>query len=88
MRDQGLCCFTGRPSDCITWVIPPLLSHAVTVRVFIAPRCAHVNCFQPPAFTLERCLSLDNVFTISSDLLEAYHDKRIAVDPQVQMSYT
>ncbi|KAF7349802.1 hypothetical protein MVEN_01280300 [Mycena venus] len=65
-RDCGLCCFTGRPSDCITWVIPPLLCGAVS----------------PPAFALERCLCLDNVFTISSDLLQAYQDNRIAADPQ------
>ncbi|KAJ7838527.1 hypothetical protein B0H14DRAFT_3700086 [Mycena olivaceomarginata] len=65
-RDRGLCCFAGRPSDCITWVIPPLLSGAVT----------------PLPFSLECCLSPDNVFTISSDLLKAYHDNRITVDPQ------
>ncbi|KAJ7192132.1 hypothetical protein GGX14DRAFT_578439 [Mycena pura] len=65
-RDRGLCCFTGRPSDCIAWVIPPLLSRAVT----------------PPTFPRVRCISADNVFTISPDLLEAYYDNRIAVDPQ------
>ncbi|KAJ7190847.1 hypothetical protein GGX14DRAFT_579440 [Mycena pura] len=65
-RDRGLCCFTGRPSDCIIWIIPPLLSRAVA----------------PPTFSREQCISVDNVFTISSDLLEAYHDNRITVDPQ------
>ncbi|KAJ7697312.1 hypothetical protein B0H14DRAFT_794594 [Mycena olivaceomarginata] len=65
-RDGGLCCFTGRPSDCIAWVIPPLLGGAVS----------------PPAFALEQCLCLDNVFTISSDLLQAYQSNRIAADPQ------
>jgi hypothetical protein len=39
---------------------------------------------QPPAFSLEQCLCIDNVFTISSDLLQAYQDNQIAVDPQVQ----
>ncbi|KAF7373683.1 hypothetical protein MSAN_00579300 [Mycena sanguinolenta] len=67
-RDRGLCCFTGRPSECITWVIPPLLSRWVTVPY--------------PGWPLERCLSVDNVFTISSDLLGAYHDNRITADPQ------
>jgi hypothetical protein len=32
-------------------------------------------------------MSVDNVFTISSDLLEAYHDNRITIDPQVQMFF-
>ncbi|KAJ7121891.1 hypothetical protein C8R43DRAFT_1033305 [Mycena crocata] len=65
-RDRGLCCFTGRPSECTTWVIPPLLSWSVP----------------HPGFPLKRCLSADNVFTISSDLLSAYNDNLIAVDPQ------
>ncbi|KAF7335872.1 hypothetical protein MSAN_02324000 [Mycena sanguinolenta] len=65
-RDRGLCCFTGRPSERIAWVIPPLLSQWIT----------------SPGWPLERCLSLDNVFTISSDLLDAYYDNRITVDPQ------
>ncbi|KAJ7177319.1 hypothetical protein C8R43DRAFT_1118321 [Mycena crocata] len=65
-RDLGLCCFTGRPSNCITWVIPPLLSRAVT----------------PPSFSREQCISVDNVFTISADLLAAYHANRITIDPQ------
>ncbi|KAJ7082552.1 hypothetical protein C8R44DRAFT_822852 [Mycena epipterygia] len=65
-RDGGLCCFTGRPSNCITWVIPPLLSRAINI----------------PSFSREQCLSLENVFTISSDLLHAYQDNRITVDPQ------
>ncbi|KAJ7019963.1 hypothetical protein C8F04DRAFT_1275672 [Mycena alexandri] len=65
-RDRGLCCFTGRPSDYITWIIPPLLSRAVA----------------PSTFSREHCISIDNVFTISSDLLEAYHDNRITIDPQ------
>ncbi|KAF8209675.1 hypothetical protein K438DRAFT_1810189 [Mycena galopus ATCC 62051] len=65
-RDRGLCCFTGRSSDCVTWIIPPLLSRAVA----------------PPTFSREQCISVDNVFTISSDLLEAYHDNRITSDPQ------
>ncbi|KAJ7853029.1 hypothetical protein B0H14DRAFT_2758962 [Mycena olivaceomarginata] len=69
-RDRGLCCFTGRSSDCITWIIPPLLSRAVA----------------PPTFSREQCISVDNVFTISSELLEAYHDNRITVDPQVKTS--
>src|ERR1700761_5359167 len=38
-RDRGLCCFTGRPSACITWVIPPLLSWSVPVRLFVL--CLH-----------------------------------------------
>ncbi|KAF8178627.1 hypothetical protein K438DRAFT_1268576 [Mycena galopus ATCC 62051] len=66
-RDRGLCCFTGRPSDCITWIIPPLLSCAVT---------------PPTTFSREQCVSVDNVFTIIPDLLEAYHENRITVDPQ------
>ncbi|KAJ6600230.1 hypothetical protein B0H10DRAFT_2083419 [Mycena sp. CBHHK59/15] len=65
-RDRGLCCLTGRPSDCIAWVIPPLLCGAVS----------------PPAFSLEQCLCLDNVFTISLDLLRVYQNNRIAVDSQ------
>ncbi|KAJ7315216.1 hypothetical protein DFH08DRAFT_942976 [Mycena albidolilacea] len=65
-RDQGLCCFTGRPSNFITWIIPPLLSRAVA----------------PPTFSREQCISVDNVFTISSDLLTVYHDNRITIDPQ------
>ncbi|KAJ6521862.1 hypothetical protein B0H19DRAFT_1203333 [Mycena capillaripes] len=65
-RDRGLCCFTGRPSNYITWVIPPLLSRAVA----------------PPSFSREQCHSLENVFTISHDLLEAYHCNQITVDPQ------
>ncbi|KAJ7271402.1 hypothetical protein B0H12DRAFT_1229054 [Mycena haematopus] len=65
-RDRGLCCFTGRPSECTTWVIPPLLSSAVP----------------HPGFSLERCLSVDNVFTISPDLLRAYTCNLLAVDPQ------
>ncbi|KAJ7771320.1 hypothetical protein DFH07DRAFT_999485 [Mycena maculata] len=63
---SGLCCFTGRPSGCITWIIPPLLSRAVAPSIF--PR--------------EQCISVDNVSTISSDLLETYHDNRITSDPQ------
>ncbi|KAJ7431390.1 hypothetical protein FB451DRAFT_1320376 [Mycena latifolia] len=50
-RDGGLCCLTGRPSNCITWVIPPLLCRAVNT----------------PTFSREQCLSLENVFTISMD---------------------
>ncbi|KAJ7806404.1 hypothetical protein B0H14DRAFT_2875662 [Mycena olivaceomarginata] len=65
-RDRGVCCFTGRPSNCVSWVIPPLLCNAVS----------------PPTFSLEQCLCVDNVFTISSDLLQAYHANQIAVDPQ------
>ncbi|KAJ7450703.1 hypothetical protein B0H11DRAFT_1928110 [Mycena galericulata] len=65
-RDGGLCCFTGRPSNCVTWIIPPLLSRAVS----------------PPSFSREQCHSLENVFTISCALLQAYHDNRITVDPQ------
>ncbi|KAJ6468725.1 hypothetical protein C8R45DRAFT_1017437 [Mycena sanguinolenta] len=65
-RDRGMCCFTGRPSDCVTWVLPPLLRDAVA----------------PPTFSLEQCLCFDNVFTISPDLLQAYQDNQIAVDPQ------
>ncbi|KAJ7837740.1 hypothetical protein B0H13DRAFT_2421035 [Mycena leptocephala] len=67
-RDRGLCCFTGRPSGCITWIIPPLLP-------MLLPS-------QPSTFSREQCISVDNVFTISSDLLEAYHDNRITIDPQ------
>ncbi|KAJ7871119.1 hypothetical protein B0H13DRAFT_2555641 [Mycena leptocephala] len=66
-RDRGLCCFTGRPSGCITWIIPPLLP-------MLLP--------SPSTFSREQCISVDNVFTISSDLLEAYHDNRITIDPQ------
>ncbi|KAF7372455.1 hypothetical protein MVEN_00107000 [Mycena venus] len=65
-RDRGVCCFTGRPSDFVSWVIPPLLCYAVP----------------PPVFSLEQCLCVDNVFTISLDLLQAYQENRIAVDPQ------
>ncbi|KAF7334849.1 hypothetical protein MSAN_02361200 [Mycena sanguinolenta] len=66
LRDRGLCCFTGRPSGCVTWIIPPLLSRAVS----------------PSTFSREQCISADNVFTISVDLLEAYHDNCITIDPQ------
>ncbi|KAJ7210281.1 hypothetical protein C8J57DRAFT_1257197 [Mycena rebaudengoi] len=65
-RDGGLCCFTGRPSNCITWVVPLLLSRAVNTATF----------------SREQCLSLENVFTTSSNLLYAYHHNQITVDPQ------
>ncbi|KAF8178621.1 hypothetical protein K438DRAFT_1268518 [Mycena galopus ATCC 62051] len=65
-RDRGLCSFTGRPSDCVTWIIPPLLSGAVT---------------PPTTFSREQCVSVDNVFTISADLLDAYNNNHITVDP-------
>ncbi|KAJ7799936.1 hypothetical protein B0H14DRAFT_2901720 [Mycena olivaceomarginata] len=64
-RDLGLCCFTGRPSRCVTWVLPPLLSRAVH-----------------PSISIERCISPENVFTISEGLLEAYRSNQITVDPQ------
>ncbi|KAJ7871096.1 hypothetical protein B0H13DRAFT_2350041 [Mycena leptocephala] len=66
-RNRGLCCFTGRPSGCITWIIPPLLPVLLPF---------------PSTFSREQCISVDNVFAISSDLLEAYHDNRITIDPQ------
>lgn len=47
-------------------------------RLAVSPR-------QPSTFSCEQCISVDNVFEISSDL-EAYHDNRITIDPQVQMS--
>ncbi|KAJ7692489.1 hypothetical protein B0H14DRAFT_3046357, partial [Mycena olivaceomarginata] len=71
-RDQGLCCFTGLPSNYITWIIPPFLALAVT----------------PPGFSLESCLSSNNVFTILPELLTAYQNNFIAVDPQAQLLHT
>ncbi|KAJ6503220.1 hypothetical protein C8R47DRAFT_1210494 [Mycena vitilis] len=65
-RDGGLCCFTGNPSNCVTWIIPPLLSQAVAI----------------PGFSREQCHSLENVFTISPSIVKAYHQNLITVDPQ------
>ncbi|KAJ7871102.1 hypothetical protein B0H13DRAFT_2555621 [Mycena leptocephala] len=66
-RDRGLCCFTGRPSGCI----PGSSHHFFPVLLPF-----------PSTFSREQCISVDNVFAISSDLLEAYHDNRITIDPQ------
>jgi hypothetical protein len=47
------------------------------------PLYPSLTLLQTPGFSFERCLSSDNVFTISLELLSACHDNYITVDPQV-----